>query len=1154
MQNRNIAATAASVSPIAGNQPPSRRAPKRRRARALAILAAVAGVAFTAIPLRADDVTWNNGSGNFIWDTSSLNWTGTAWDNLGGDGAIFGATGAGAISVPGPINVHSINFTANGFTLTGAGPLTFVNGTSTLGKGVVAVQPGFTAQINVPINSALGFQKLGSGTLQLNGTGSSFGGGIVMDGGRGSVVADVLVGGQGTNDGGRIQLGSAAAMPASARVGIGTGYFDIGSNNVTVSELNFTNQNPSAAWNTTLNANNGVIGSGTLRVTGEINVLGATGGNFGNTIAANVDLGGGTQIIRIGNANSSPANRTLMFTGVVSNGSLLKTWGYNHNGVQTLTDGISLFNNNTYTGSTVLNAGTNVLTGTNATSSIKITGSAGLAGSSVGFLGANGSAQSATLLQAFDGGALLLDNNAAVGASGFDAPNIPAAQNNNRIRDDAAVELRYGQFIYRGLAGSTTASETFGSMNLLGGHNTVTIQPNNLGAATVTGAGNLTMAPRSTLQLGTVTSGTGNSGNAIGGNAQLKFNGTIPTADATGILPRVISATGAVGDFMTYNAATGFTPYTGYATDFNTAGTNVTNAASTTVASSVNINALRSTAGTNTTVTVGAGQTLGITSGMILNSGFGGLTITGGTLDFGANPGVLFGTGSTTFSGPVTGSAGLIHARGTGTYSGDFSGLTGPVDLYSGTLNLNTNTMSSPINFRGGALNINVSQPAGLGPIRFGVPETDANLMGLGQSTVISISGAGANAIIDRDLIVESGTTNVAGVPLRYSLQPGLSVLSNSTGSQTWSGDITLDTSLRVQGGGASATSTGKTMFPGDISGAGTFFVANGRVEFSGNYSNAGGFYLGDQGFSMKASFLGTGVGSGPLTISGGNSNTVSYNAGALQSGPIRVWNSVGSTAPQIIPLQNSTINNPIFLDNSLYSGGGDVIANVGAGINATWAGPISGGGTLTKTGTGVLVLSNNASTHTGPLAVNVGTLMVDGTMPSPSVTVASGATLAGSGALSGNVTVNSGGSLAPGGSVGTLDTGNLSLTGILAAEIDQNNGGPGIADLLDVSGSVTLNAATLDLEILNAASLEGEGTYLLVANDSSDAVNGSFAAITGLPPYYAASVDYAFSGMDSIGRIGDGNDIAVTLVPEPGSVALLALAGGLFLRRRRSA
>ncbi|MGH7176557.1 MAG: beta strand repeat-containing protein, partial [Tepidisphaeraceae bacterium] len=962
-----------------GTSKSQRRSAAMRAATSAALLTLTATGFFS--PARAADVVWDNGSTDFLWNTSSLNWTGAAWNNAAGNGAIFGATGAGAITVPGPINVNSMNFTAAGYSLSGPGPITFVNGVSTQTTGVVRVGTGLMAQINVPINSAVGFQKLGTSTLTLSGSGSSFGGGIALDG-RATLVSDVLVGTIFDQiDGGFLQIASASAMPASTRVSIATGYMDIGSNNVTIAQLIFPNQNPGANWNLTLNANNGVIGSGTLRVTGDINVIGVAGGNSSNAIAANVDLGGGTQVVRVATQGQSTGNSAMIFTGNLSNGSLLKTIGTSFNGVQAAADGMSLFGNNTYTGTTVLNAGNNVIAGTNATSAIRVEGTSGF-GSAVTLLGANGSAQGATLLQAFAGGGVILDNNASISnVTLLGGPPTPAAQNNDRIRDDAAVQLRDGTFTYRGLS-TAAATETYGSMNILGGNNVVTITPNGTGGtATITAAGNLTMASRATFQI---------LGTTLGAAGKVFFNGTIPSADATGILPRVAGT----NDFLTYNGVTGMTPYTGYSTDFNTANTNVAITAATTVVSSVNINALkRGTA--SFTITIGAGQTLGVTSGMILSTG-GTSTITGGTLAFGPIPGVLFG--SHTISSAITGTDGLIQATGTDTLSGDLSGLTGTMDVYSGIMNLNTNTFTGPIKFRIGTLNLGVSQTgSGLGAITIGVPENDANLFS--TTPVLGLANAGANATFDRDIIVDNGSQTAAGVVLRYTFFPNITVLSNTTGSQTVNGNITLNTSVRTQGGGAAAASTGATNFTGNISGAGRFHIVNGRVNFSGNVSNAGGFLIGDQGFTAKVAFTGTGSGSGPMLISGGNSNTMSYEAGALQSGPISVWNSSAGTAPQIIPLENSTINNQIILGIGPKPGEeGNATANVGAGITAEWAGPLSGFSPLTKIGTGALVLSSASSTHPGAVAVTAGTLKVNGVLPSSSVTVASGATLGGTG------------------------------------------------------------------------------------------------------------------------------------------------------------
>lgn len=1096
-----------------------------------AMFALLAGAASSAF---AADVMWDNGSLNFLWDTTSANWNGAAWNNASGNGAIFGATGVGAITVNEPISVNSLHFTADGYTLNGPGSLTIANGTSTQTTGVVNVGTGVSAAFNVGVTSALGFQKIGGGTLTLNNACNFTSPGVFIDP-RGNLRADLLVGGAfGNLNGGTLRIGNSSVLPSSTRVSIGTGFMDIGSNAVTIGALTFTNAVDFTPWNPTIMAaGNGVIGSGMLRVLGEINVLGATGGNAGNTVATNLDLGGGTQVVRVGASSSFGLSSALQFTGSLSNGSLFKSIGLNHNGVQASVDGMGLFGNNTYTGSTILNSGTTIATGTNATSLVRVAGQGGPGGSSFNLQGANGSILSASTVQAFGSAAFIIDNNAALGASGNNQPNIPAAQNNDRVRDDASLQLRDGSFTYRGFA-TAAASETIGSLSLLGGHNVVTLTPNGTGGtATVTFANDLTMAPRSTLQIASTVLGT---------TARMFVNGSVPAADATGIIRNVIGS----NDFLTYNGTTGFTPFIGYATDFSTPGTNVTYAATGAVASSVNINALRNTSGAATTLTIGAGQTLGIDSGMIFNSGFGTATITGGALAFGSTAGALLSTGSLVLSGAVTGSNGLISARGTNTLSGDLSGLTGTINLSGGTLNLNTNTFSGDIHQRAGTFNINTSQTlAGQGAIRLGVAEAETDM--LGTLPGLNISGAGANAVIGRDLIVDNGATNFAGAQIRYSLVPGLSPLSNSTGSQTWSGNIVLNTSLRLQGGGASATSTGSTNFTGAISGAGTFHVANGRANFAGNLSNAGGFNLGDQGFSTKITFSGTTTGSAPVTISGGNGNTLSYNAGSLPTGTLRVWNSSAATAPQIIPLENSTIANAIVLD-------GDAIANVGAGIIAEWSGAITGASNLSKIGTGELVLSGANSAHAGVTTVNAGTLRLNGSTTS-AMTITTGASLRGVGSTIGTVIVNAGGLIAPGASVGTLSVGSLSLAGTLGAEFDMGAGSAFAADLMNARGTITLTSATLDLALLNPPSGNfGGATFILIDNDGADAVSGSFAQITGLLTGYSAEVNYAFSGVDSLGRVGDGNDIAVTLVPAPGPACLLTLGLATMARRRRSA
>jgi autotransporter-associated beta strand protein len=281
----------------------------------------------------------------------------------------------------------------------------------------------------------------------------------------------------------------------------------------------------------------------------------------------------------------------------------------------------------------------------------------------------------------------------------------------------------------------------------------------------------------------------------------------------------------------------------------------------------------------------------------------------------------------------------------------------------------------------------------------------------------------------------------------------------------------------------------------------------------------------------------------------GTNSTTVSYTNGGLESGPIMVWNSAANLEPQIIPLNNSTINNEVRLGIGPKPGQeGNAIVNVGAGITANWNGQLTGFSPLTKIGTGQLVLGNAANTHTGAIAVNAGTLKVNGMLPSSGITVASGAILGGNGNATGNVNILTGGTVSPGNSIDVFTTGNVSIAGALLDEIDMNGGVGGSADLLSVAGTVGLTNATLNLNLSNVA---GTGTYIVVANDGADPVSGTFGTITGLSTDYSATINYAFSGTDSVGRIGDGNDIAVNVVPEPSAFAL-AMTGGLLAMKRR--
>ena len=160
------------------------------------------------------------------------------------------------------------------------------------------------------------------------------------------------------------------------------------------------------------------------------------------------------------------------------------------------------------------------------------------------------------------------------------------------------------------------------------------------------------------------------------------------------------------------------------------------------------------------------------------------------------------------------------------------------------------------------------------------------------------------------------------------------------------------------------------------------------------------------------------------------------------------------------------------------------------------------------------------------------------------------GGTLGGSGSSRGMV-VNSSTTISPGdGGAGILNSvGDVTLSLGAIFLVDLNGTAVGIQyDQLNVVGAVGINGATLSLNI--AGLLTVEEHFIIVNNDGTDAVTGTFHGLAEGATFNAASQTFAISY-----RGGDGNDVVVTtVVPEP-ATWLLLVAGiivvGDSLRRR---
>lgn len=498
--------------------------------------------------------------------------------------------------------------------------------------------------------------------------------------------------------------------------------------------------------------------------------------------------------------------------------------------------------------------------------------------------------------------------------------------------------------------------------------------------------------------------------------------------------------------------------------------------------------------------------------------------------------GTLLLTGNSSYSGLTTVSAGVLEIKSGGVLSGaggivvsssaeietDGGGLgTGQAVTVSAGGTLDLNGAEQIASLSGGGV---VDFSANLTLNQSSASAFDGEFAGSGtlikMGTAVFSFGGTANHTGGTDIDAGTFTVTSSGSLGNADVASGATLNVNASGS---AGAVANGGTFTNNGTAASLTNTsGSTTNSGTITG--TTSVSGGTVGNSGTMSGlvtaTGGILTNTGGISALS------VNGGTVTNSG--SGNVAGTTG-LSSGSINNSN----TLTGVVTVSGGAFTTTGTLSGGLTASGGSVDAQgnlfgtISNSVSFDLTGNAAGDGQFDNNVAGSVDLAGFSLSGFTGFANSGWTDFADGSGISVSGTVSSSGTMnfVGTNTINATLFDVTGGSLdMDNGAIGDslTVTGNFELDSgatwtVNVNHLEQN-------DSMIVNGTVTLGGV-LSVEALPPeASYEGAPTslvYGLIANDSTDAVTGTFSNVTTNYAFLVPTVDYA---------AGDGNDVVLTL------------------------
>ena len=1096
--------------------------------------------------------------GGGIWNGSGTNWTNS--DGLFNLGYVDSTTtvanfggvdGGGTVDVVGVRSFGTLNFTANGYTLSGAGSLD-------TGDSIINVTGANGATIAVGISGIGTLAKNGTGTLSLSANNSFAGalsvsaGTLALDGSFTNTGATMAVASGATVTGGGSFAGSAAfdngAILSSGNNGVGTLTFG----NLSLSDATQVNFQLGAANTLGSPLNDLVVVNGSLVLDGLLNVTQSAGGAFtvgiynlftyGGSLTDNgLTINGLLPGALTGTVQHNSAARQVNLIVGAAGVPVLNWDGTDFTaqppGAPLAQGGSGTFNlsNTNWTGAAP--GEINAAWVNNAVGIFGVTGGAVDVTDNIGFTGFGFQAGGYTLA-----GAGTLTTNADTGSfvsvdAGLTATiNTTISGTGQLFKQGTGTLVLGGTNTLTGNVNLTSGTIAVTSNGALGQGALITTAGTTLAAGAAAGA-NITLANAVVLGAGGVTSV-----NLQGTSLMFNNDASIVTDGSALTLNGVISGTGmlAAGNFGTLTL-NGANTYSG-GTLMNTR--------------SVVYVGSDSALGTGTVTTGGAtgvynisGATRTLANAFVLNGG----TWLGGSSDLVLN-------------GPVSGAGFVIKAG-------------------AQTLTLNgANSYTGISQLRDGRITVGTGSALGTGALRVFAPTVPpAPVAGLATTLTAGINGltlanaitldSGSNLIVESDVASFTLAGVISGDGALTKARSGNLILTGANsftgGTALNAGTITVATNTALGTGrltmaGGTTLASGATdlvlanaittLGVGNVDTAGNMFTLNGVIDGAGslNKVNTGNLVLN----GVNTYTGGTTISGGTITV--GNNAALSTGGVAMADGTMLRAGVDGLALANLITINGtSTMNTQgfTFTLNGVIGGTG-TLAKIGTGtLVLNGANSYSGGTSLTA---GTIRLGNNAALGTGTLTMAAGTTLQAG---APALTVANaiamlgGATVDVAGAL-----LSLGGVISGTGPLSVIDSAAVPAAALVLSGVNTYTGGTVVtsttvqvsqdANLGNAAGGITLVGGTLrttaSFSTARTVALGTGGGAIDVAGGttltSTGVISGtSLTKIGGGTLALNAANTYAGGTALNAGTIAVGNNAAL-------GTGALAMAGGTTL------